>query len=191
MIPTKRIVIFNCPPRSGKDTIADLICNNYLNTEKRSFKDKLFEIALLVSNVSKEEWFERYKSLKEIPWDKLGGLSQREYLIKISEDWIKPTHGENYFGVSLAKSIIDDGMYIIPDGGFDSEISPVVESFTEESVLILQWGRNDCTFKNDSRDYIQSYPQITIQLPDNNGTIREMYNLVVNDIKKYFKMENI
>lgn len=180
----KKVIIFNCPPRAGKDTIADIMCIRHegVGVTKKMFKEKLFEIALVVSGVSKCEWDLRYDNMKDMKWVKLGGLSQREYLIKISEEWVKPVHGESYFGDQLVQSVNSHcnsyQYYLISDGGFEAETQAVVEAFGEDSVRILQWGRDGCSFENDSRDYIMGYPDITIQLPDNNDNVNDFVDLV-------------
>ena len=94
----KTVVLLNSPAGAGKDTIGAMLAE-VLFGDVCQFKDKLFEIAILAANVSETEWFLRYnqRELKEKPWDKLGGLTQREYLIRISEEWVKPTLGDDYF----------------------------------------------------------------------------------------------
>ena len=180
-----RSIIFNCPPQAGKDTIADLYVSRHPNSEKKMFKKLLFDVALLISGVSEKDWFSRYEKNKNDSWDKLGGLSQREYLIRISEDWIKPTHGQSYFGIHLANSLTEDRTYIISDGGFDDEIKPLFD-VPSNDVLIVQWGRTGCDFSNDSRDWIINYPENTIRISDNNTDIETHYKIVENAIASYF-----
>lgn len=179
---TTKIVILNSPPRSGKDTTADgLVLNNLWYIAY--FKKHLIHLALTVSGVSVEDWDERYQEQKDLPWHLLGGLSQRQFLIKISEDWVKPTFGAEYFGNFLVADInkgsqLNDNVFIIPDGGFEEEVIPLIRFFGEENILILQWGRGGRTFKNDSRDWIRGFPSITQPLPKNNGYIQDHINRV-------------
>lgn len=185
------IFILNSPPRSGKDTVVDTIMaapENYqashlgaeLEYVAASFKQQLIAIALLVSGVSREEWDARYVELKDEPWDRLGNLSQRQYLIKISEDWVKPVHGESYFGDATARIISNIveacdpnkiPVVLIPDGGFVGELLPVLEEFGASHVNILQWDRDGTSFQNDSRDYINYFPNITMWVGSNDGDI--------------------
>jgi len=183
----KKIVIFNCPPRSGKDTVAEGLVKFGYKIE--SFKGKLIEIALLVSDIEKEDWDARYVEQKDVPWDRLGGLSQREYLIKISEEWVKPVHGKQYFGHALAKKIQklpDDLNVVIPDGGFEEEVFPLVLAYPT-NVLILQWGRKGCTFDNDSRRYIENWPHITKRIRDNDTSIKDQIDAVLEAISTEFE----
>lgn len=181
----RKVVVLNCPPRSGKDTIAIELHNND-HYQILSFKSKLIAIALLVSGVTIEEWNERYENRKDEPWDRLGGLSQRQYLIKISEDWIKPVHGKQYFGNVVAQQIIEsNNSVVIPDGGFEEEIQPVAEELGSD-LLILQWAREGCNFDNDSRDWITTFPDNTVRIEDNNGTVEEHYERAKQAIKEYY-----
>lgn len=180
----KKIVIFNCPKRSGKDTTAQFLLNMGVPASVKAFKDKLIEIALCTSLISKNEWNLRYDNYKDVPWDKLNGLTQREYLIKISEDWVKPTHGSDYFGKALCNSILYDyenlaDLIIITDGGFNSETEAVVKEFGENNVLILQWTRNNTDWSGDSRGWVTSFPNRTVIVDDNDGCFKQHCNNVL------------
>lgn len=157
------IIILNGPPGSGKDSIADYLVQNNAY-RKFQFKERLFELALSISGIDEEEWFDRYEdrtfNMKEEPWKQLGGLSQRQFLIKISEEWIKPVFGKNYFGEILAEkihdhiikslSILDD--VVISDSGFLEELKPVLE--VPAPKLLVRLYSKGCSFKGDSRNYL-------------------------------------
>ena len=168
----KKVFILNVPPRQGKDYLAKWLFNNK-GFHHHEFKAALFDIALEVAyNVSWDEWWNRYETNdKELPWDKLGGLSQRQFLIKISEEWVKPVFGKDYFGLRAAKSaeISGSDLIVYSDGGFESEIVPLAERFGYNNVIICQWGKdNPDAFKNDSRNWITGFKTLT--LPDNDFT---------------------
>ena len=190
---SKKVVILNCPPRSGKDTIALEIAKRCEDFTILSFKYKLIEIALTVSGLKKEEWMVRYESnKKEEPWEKLGGLSQRNYLIKISEEWVKPVHGKTYFGDRVLEDIQrhENNSFIIPDGGFEEEVQPLYKALGE-NLLILQWDRKGCTFELDSRDWIETYPHITRRIRSNNTTIKDQVDEVARQIENAFGENNV
>lgn len=153
-----RIILLNGPPGSGKDTIGRLLSEAGVGKLK-SFKTQIIDIALQVSNIFRTEWNTRYENreLKEASWDKLGGLSQREYLIKISEEWVKPVHGNDYFGCAAVAQCGQPGDYIFTDSGFSLEVAPFVDTGFE--VVIFRLHREGFTFEGDSRDYLPDIPR--------------------------------
>jgi len=190
MRQNKKVVIFNCPKRTGKDAVKDYILPLTFKEGFRtaSFKEKLIEIALTVSNVTTDEWEARYEDFKDTPWQRLGGLSQREYLIHISENFVKPLHGEDYFGKALVDKIksTQGKVFLIPDGGFDLEIKPLIDAFGEDNVLILQWTRHNADWEGDSRNWITSYPFITRHLSANDGKLEDHALSVLGMIHNHF-----
>lgn len=154
------IIILNAPPHCGKDTIADTLRDNH-KFAKTEFKHTMFSAALALSGLSKEEYMSRYnnRDLKEKPWDKLGGLSCREFMIHISEEVMKPLFGQDVFG-KRASSACDFAMtcgynhIVFSDGGFIDEVKALSES--GHKVLVARLRREGFDFGNDSRDYL--YP---------------------------------
>ena len=138
----KTLLILNGPPRSGKDTIAKRL-TDFIHVE---FKEELFNMAIEMSGVPSDEWFARYEGyiqengpyenfkttwLKNEPWDKLNGLSQREFMIKVSEEWAKPLFGKDVFGKRLkerldCKAWKEDESFVTSDGGFFEEMLPFI-----------------------------------------------------------------
>lgn len=149
------VIILNGPPGCGKDTIAEEM-RNTIGFHKCSFKEPMFTIALSASGISELDWWSRYydRSLKEEPWDRLGGLSCREFLIKISEEWIKPVFGPNAFS-KLAFSQVKPGVSVFSDGGFSEEFNEMVAEFGRRNVKLVRLHRDGYSFAGDSRDYLQ------------------------------------
>ena len=177
-----KIIVLNSPPNSGKDTVADYISSNY-GFKKIQYKD--FSVKLMLEFFKVEENFfytELYtRENKEKPSEffkiKDKFLSPREALIYFSEEIIKKNFGKDYFGKLLAKSLKRDTNYIISDAGFNSEITALLEFFSEDEIYILQIHRLDCDFSKDSRDYI-TLPRIEKQTLLNNGSLKELFNKV-------------
>lgn len=170
-----KIVIFNGPPRSGKDTFADMleehydVYNNGFFVYRDSFKDELIRLVLNYYEIDKREWNDRYEHSKEEPWDKLGGLSQREALIDMSEVKIKPLLGKDYFGKAAAQGLIlyedeDNNVGVFSDGGFEEEIHPIIDKVGIENVLIFRLHRPDHDFTGDSRGYLDIDGVTTIDI---------------------------
>ena len=153
-----KIVILNGPPGCGKDTLANELIkfDDVIHCE---MKDKLFQICLTVSGIGATEWFNRYndRDLKDKGWAKLGGLSQRQFMIKVSEEWIKPLFGDWYFGKQAADTVNNytsrDYTFVFSDGGFEGEINALRAGCRNAEIHVVQlYGRG--TWGNDSRSYI-------------------------------------
>ena len=180
----KKVVILNAPPNSGKDVVAAYLIDKYTHlVVHREFKGKLFELTKCIYSVSDAEWDEHYtRELKEVGWDKLGGLSPRKALIYVSEHIIKPNFTKEYFGLALTASL-DSGINIITDGGFKEELLPVVESVGAENVLIIQIKRNGCSFVGDSRNYINADDLgVKTIVIENNTTLHDFFKTVEKEI---------
>lgn len=152
----QKVIIFNGPPGVGKDTLGYMLYT-FMQEHKlvafmQSFKKPLIDIALAVSGVDRATWVEWYTQ-KEKPRKELGGLSCRQFLIKISEETIKPSFGQNYFGVRAANDLCE-GVNIFTDGGFVPEVEPLIKKVGIQNVIIIQLSRDGHTFAGDSRSYI-------------------------------------
>jgi hypothetical protein len=157
-------IIFNAPPRCGKDTLGRLI-PKYLSGPVRhtAFKESLFDACfdrLLpeFQEMTPRDWWGSlaYDELKD---DELAKLvmedgfegTARECLIHTSEDIIKPMHGDTYFGEQAAAQM-QPGYNIFTDGGFGPELEAIIEK--ADDVILIQISRDGYNFSSDSRDYI-------------------------------------
>lgn len=151
------IIIFNGPPGTGKDAACLLFQS--LGYTHLSFKEELFKETFKFFGVSKGWFMKGYenRSIKEkpVPQLKVNGqkLSRRDAMIYVSEKYIKPKYGKDYFGVQLSKHITSDGLFCISDGGFQEELSSIINKFGAEIITIIQLTREGCDFSSDSRRY--------------------------------------
>lgn len=181
----KVVLILNAPPGAGKDTLAgdddwcqrvgDMLLTDYqidkgdlfpCDVEHVSFKSGVFEVLRPVLTVGigedgADEFFDRYqdRDLKEQPWDKLGGMSPRQFMIFLSENFMKVVFGKDVFGKFSARLAsypvcgVGGTVCVFSDGGFAEEIDEVVKAVGAENVYVLQWSADGCSFKGDSRRY--------------------------------------
>lgn len=151
------VVIFNGPPGTGKDAACLLFQN--LGYKHLSFKEELFKETFKFFGVSKGWFMKDYenRSIKEkpVPQLKVNGvsLSRRDAMIYVSENFIKPKYGKDYFGAQLANHMTEDGLFCVSDGGFQEELTPIINKFGAESITLIQLTREGCDFSSDSRRY--------------------------------------
>lgn len=181
------IVIFNGPPGSGKDEAANYFVEN-CGCEHLSFKDVLFEETFKYFDVDREWFMNDYytnRALKEQPSVFLGGYSRREALIYVSEKYIKPKYGADFFGVQVANSIKKGMDYAISDGGFVEELIPLINKVGTNGIRLVQLVRKGCTYSSDSRRYFNGNLHKEIALGEKTQ-IDEQYVLPRRfDIKTY------
>lgn len=162
-----KIVILNGPAGCGKDTIARLLSSEGFEIEQ--FKGPMFDIAIALSGQDDEDFMHCYNDryMKEAPQVRLGGLSYREFMIKISEEWAKPLLGQEVFG-NLASSRCSSKTHVVfSDGGFLGEVSNLV--FSGHDVVVVRLHRLGFGWGADSRSYIypESCRSFDIELIDN------------------------
>jgi hypothetical protein len=149
------IIIFNGPPRTGKDESCLYLKDNK-NFKHIEFKDALFEETYSYFNVTKEWFMDGYsdRSVKERKETILGDRSRRDALIHVSEDVIKPKYGKDYFGVKVSEKLETSVDYCFSDGGFREEIFPIINKVGANNICLVQLTREGCDFSNDSRRYL-------------------------------------
>lgn len=188
-----KVIILNGPPSSGKDEIAKMISKKGLFGETafhEQVKGTLFKQVLALSQISSGDWFDRYndRNLKELPWDRLGGLSQREFMIKVSEEYVKPVFGKDFYGRMAgqrAKKLINDGFHVaFSDGGFSSELDAMKSIVGDENILLVRLHRYGCTFEGDSRSHL-SNPPFEMDL-HNDSTLEEAVQKIEGRIYEGF-----
>jgi hypothetical protein len=147
------IVIFNGPPRTGKDEAARYFKS--FGFKHLSFKYQLFKETCAFFGVSEELFMNEYdiRSAKERPEVLLYGMSRRDALIYVSEEVIKPALGKDIFGVYVAREIEDGKNYCISDGGFAEELVPLINRVGADNIVLIQLTREGCDYSSDSRRY--------------------------------------
>jgi len=173
------VILLNAPPNAGKDTIAQK-CRWRLGVPHLEFKSKLFELALSISGLKQEQWNVIYtRSLKDVPCDRLWGMSPREFLIDISERMVKPVCGQDYFGVQAANAAKPHGG-ISSDSGFNEEAEVLVDVLGAENVFCVRFTREGCSFEGDSRNFLTTDKIINYLDTTNDGTVEELVEEIVS-----------
>lgn len=153
-------IIFNGPPRSGKDEACNFL-NFCYGFKHLTFKEQLFLDTCEYFNVSLDWFMSGYddRTIKETKTECLNNLSRREALIHVSETIIKPAYGKDYYGRCVVDKLDGVSSYCFSDGGFLDEIYPIINSFGTKTLSIVQIFRDGCSFSSDSRCYLSGILQ--------------------------------
>ncbi len=165
----KKIILVNGPPRSGKDTVGDIIAKiaggtpvKFAASLKRAthaffhaLRDDFSDDTLYVATrASINDAY--YEQTKETSMPLFGGLTPREAYIGASETFLKPTFDNDVFGNILADQIerSDKKLFVVTDSGFQSEAEVMIRRFGLDNVKLIRLTRAPYTFEGDSRGYI-------------------------------------
>jgi len=157
---SKTVVILNAPPACGKDTIADLMVK-HLGAAKQEFKETLYQETSNHYKIdlnyfkyisSSRKYKDNLSSWFSLSEHSLGlGMTPREALIYVSEEVVKPLHGQDYFGECAAANL-EEGLNVFSDGGgWWDELTPVAQE--ADKVVVCRLYRHGFNFDGDSRQY--------------------------------------
>lgn len=176
-----KVILFNGPPRSGKDTAADILYNYFakiqeLYPKRYAFARPLKETTHALYGI-KCEW-DAFEYTKDREQEKFFGLSPRQAYIKVSEEMVKPVLGKEHWGnvfLNYVDSLpnVKENIIIVSDCGFIEEIQPIKKKIGSHNMFLINVVREGTNFKNDSRSYIDD-PSIPGYILDNNEGISEL-----------------
>lgn len=200
-----KILLLNGPPRSGKDTVAQMIkdhSSSHVHLEK--FAHPIKTAVPLAYSIPLDHWRQHVDttSNKDLPCTELFGKTPREVQIAFSEEFLKPLHDQSIFGELLARRIerINFEWFtsvVVSDSGFEEEARVIIDKYGAENVQLWRIMREGCDFKGDSRGYID----LGIRMYDipNEGSLDDLRDLVIplyeafttpRDIVKHDKKDN-
>lgn len=131
--------------------------------------------------------YNRVVKANKVPCEETRRVSIREIMIYTSECLMKPTLGEDYFGVCRAKAIQDGEIVVDDSAAFISELPPLVERVGMENILLLRIHREGQTFDGDSRSYLDSdIIDNTLDI-HNNGSLQEYLDTVEGVVKGFLQ----
>lgn len=171
-----RILLVNGPPRSGKDTVGDIVKELVPDALVTKFAHSLKcathalycalhgnQRPIFWDSATNDAFYEQRKS-EALP--RFYGRTPRECYIAVSELLLKKVHGESFFGELLAARIANSGakFAVVTDSGFLPEALALIDEFGPENVAVVKLRRKGCDFTGDSRGYIR--------LPNPNSNFR-------------------
>lgn len=176
----QKVIIFNAPPRAGKDIAVRHCLSKFSNSSHHSFKTPLLQETWSAFGLEPAH-IEYWKEMYDLPhidggWMKdrkmlyLNGqaFSMREALIHTSEVLVKPVKGADYFGFCVAEGL-QEGLNLFSDGGFKEELQPIIEKVGVENVVVIRIHREGHTFEGDSRSYLTDVPCQTVDITNPMG----------------------
>jgi hypothetical protein len=183
-----KLVLFNGPRASGKDTAANR-CIQALDAYHFKFSKPLKDGLRAIFELD-DAGVEYLESIKTEQSSILSGKSYVNAQISLSEDWMKPVFGQQVFGFLAMRHVLramkqnpSQGLYVCSDSGFDYEAEPVIDIFGKENTLLVKLVREGKTFDGDSRSYIDLPGVATVTLLNDD---EESYCLRVEDLVASF-----
>lgn len=153
-----KIICFNGPPRSGKDTgglVLKELLGDRLAIEKFSRPIKRAFAGALGVEIT-DDIVEFYEAHKEeiIP---VLGVSFRQWQIDFSEKFMKPLYGKRVFSQLCIQRINRLPRHVevvaVTDCGFQIEADTLLSAFNMDQMLLLKVGRPGCNW--DSRESVR------------------------------------
>lgn len=178
----KTIILINGLPRSGKDTVADYICQKYA-IEKKSFADSLKNIICGTFNIAREE----LDVMKNAPYRFPMYFGEhktdfRELLQRFGTEGMKPVFGASVWADILYDSVKKDTNYttVVPDFRFLSEYKPQ-DDIRLHTVLIKD-GRELPKEGHASDVELYKNDFVFDTIIENTGSIQDLYKKIDKEL---------
>lgn len=183
-----KVIFFNGPPRSGKDYAGDVLRSLCPAARVVKFAGVLKERTHGLYGICRggrvvpHDYFEERKDER---MDEFMGLTPRQAYIAVSEDFMKPRHGQAVFGELLAKELSQAAYDACPvvavtDSGFVEEAATIVQHVGPKQCRLVQIEKPGCSFQGDSRGYIDLTPMgVPTSRIRNDGTSNFIDSLIL------------
>lgn len=181
-----KVILFNGPPRSGKDTASDFAMNILGNKgAKHRFAGPLKNAihSMFGFADAKEEHF---NSVKDVSQDAFHGMTPRQAYIWMSEEVVKPKFGHDFWANVAVTSLkqLRRPVVVISDCGFVEEANVLTKAFGKKNVAIAHLKRHGTSFANDSRSYIELAGCPLYEI-NNDGSVHDLYDIVAHMIEDF------
>lgn len=187
-------VLFNGPPRSGKDTAGHAVRRHFQNFmsvrwEKFSLPNKFAFAGMMNAGIDDFGNVDIYEETKAAIVPTLG-VSYRQWQIDFSEKFMKPVYGNDIFGRLLldrCKVRLNEPNWICPvsDCGFQVEADVLAHSFNLEKCLLITIRREGCSFEGDSREWVQPVQNMAHRTLYNNKSKEEFEARVIETVQEW------
>jgi len=162
------VIFLNGPPGSGKDTLADGLCDTLMglrhnggsrSVHRAAFKGPMVEMGCAMFGYPVDQYDQR-KDERHPHW----GMTLRAWMIDFSENYMKPRHGQGVWGKALLARSDDwwntkPAVVIVTDLGFSSEYCEVAHATRRDRCMTIQLKRPGVGWGNDSRGCVPALPK--------------------------------
>ena len=160
------IVGFSGPPRSGKDSIANALAAHIEDVRKvqpqiLALSQPMREVTFALAGLTYD--LPTYEAIKD-QVNPILGVTIRQAMIDLSENYVKPTYGHDFWARALVAKLWNPvpKILIVTDMGFDAERLYFESLVGKDNCVWPQITRPGFSFAGDSRSYIGEPPQRTI-----------------------------
>lgn len=190
-MPEAKVVFFNGPPRSGKDTAANALHRVLPRSRVMKFAGILKRSVHMDFGLPPELPDDAFEPCKDEPHPAFFGKTPRQAYIEKSEKRQKPYLGFDIYGRTLLRRMwraYQEGVrtFLLSDSGFILEALPVTEVVDRQNCLLVRIhaDKRGCSFENDSRNYIHLNEVTTIDV-ENNGAVDEFLATVSSNVLRF------
>lgn len=192
-----KIILFNGPPRSGKDTTTDelqraLVYASNVVAHKYKFAGPMKRALKAFFDLSDEDFIRLFETKeKDVPQDCFFGLTGRQVLISFSEDWAKKLFGKEVMGLLAGqqiKSICEryknhEPVFVISDCGFPEELEGLAKFYDKDKMVIYRLKRDGTSYEGDSRNWILDDEVLLNRELDNNRPSDEVVVEILDELR--------
>lgn len=163
------IILFNGPPRTGKDTASEYLIQQLHSSVILKFTEPVKNMTHERLDLNVPHY--HYETLKDTPLSEFEGLTPREAYIETSRK-LRQEKGNNAVAKLFVESVMNSNEEIVinPDIGYDFEAEELFNAFDVNKVLLFKINRVDKTFENDCRTWLtvdKKYPELKTVFVDN------------------------
>lgn len=181
-LTNRKLILFNGPRHSGKDTAADHVWSMFPDTMRFKMSRPLKDGIKAFFNLTDAQ-IAYLEAKKTEPDELLFHNSYVDVQISMSEYWAKDKFGMRVFGKLALREIqkSPSKIFVCSDSGFDYEAAPLLPYFGISNVLLVRLHREGKTFAGDSRGYIELPGVRTLEMSNDSSTthFREQVKEVV------------
>lgn len=188
-----KLILFNGPPRSGKDTACEFL--------KKNYNIPYFSMIKYLKNYTHKKYglidieHDHFEAVKDAHVGYFNGMSPREAYIKTSIEDIYPRLGETYYAACAFHqdilNIKNSNIVSCSDFGKDIELEYFINKLGKNNICLITLERDGFAFTGDNRNYININDHRFSDIFSRhikNETL-DLYEKNVNDTIKDFIME--